>query len=60
MHDLVDLHFPQAERCIVVEDHLNTHAPAALCQLPPGEPGGLSLALHKEIIHDVHPRRLAD
>lgn len=30
MKDLVDVHFPQAERCVVVEDNLNTHTPAAL------------------------------
>jgi hypothetical protein len=30
MRDLVDVHFPDAERITVVEDNLNTHTPAAL------------------------------
>ena len=30
MRDLVDVHFPQAERIRVVLDNLNTHTPAAL------------------------------
>jgi len=33
MHDLVYEHFPQAERCILVEDNLNTHSPAALYEV---------------------------
>ena len=33
MHDLVFEHFPQAERCILVEDNLNTHSPAALYEV---------------------------
>jgi transposase len=33
MHDLVYVHFPQAERCIVVQDQLNTHTPAALYEV---------------------------
>jgi transposase len=33
MHDLVYLYFPDAERCVVVEDHLNTHSPAALYEV---------------------------
>lgn len=33
MRDLVDLHFPNAERCVVVEDQLNTHSPAALYEV---------------------------
>ena len=38
MQDLVDLHFPQAERITVVQDQLNTHAPAALYEvLAPAE-----------------------
>jgi transposase len=28
--ELVHQHFPNAERCVLVEDNLNTHAPAAL------------------------------
>lgn len=30
MRDLVDVHFPDAEKVVVVEDQLNTHNPAAL------------------------------
>jgi hypothetical protein len=30
MRDLVDVHFPDAERIAVVQDNLNTHTPAAL------------------------------
>lgn len=30
MKDLVDVHFPQAEKVVVVQDNLNTHTPAAL------------------------------
>lgn len=30
MKDLVDVHFPNAERIVVVMDNLNTHTPAAL------------------------------
>ena len=30
MQDLVDVHFPEAERIVVVLDNLNTHTPAAL------------------------------
>jgi transposase len=30
MRDLVDVHFPQAERILVIEDQLNTHDPACL------------------------------
>lgn len=38
MHDLVYLHFPQAERCVLVEDNLNTHDPSALYEVfPPAE-----------------------
>jgi hypothetical protein len=33
MKDLVDVHFPQAECCVVVEDNLNTHTPAALYEV---------------------------
>jgi hypothetical protein len=32
MRDLVDVHFPEAEVVVVVEDNLNTHTPAALYQ----------------------------
>ena len=30
MRELVDVHFPEAERIVVVMDNLNTHTPAAL------------------------------
>jgi len=30
MRDLVDVHFPHAERIVVVQDNLSTHTPAAL------------------------------
>jgi transposase len=33
MYDLVYVHFPQAERCVVVEDQLNTHDPASLYEV---------------------------
>ena len=38
MHDLVYVHFPRAERCILVEDQLNTHDPSSLYEVfPPDE-----------------------
>jgi hypothetical protein len=38
LRDLVDAQFPQAERIVLVLDHLNTHTPAALYQaFPPAE-----------------------
>jgi hypothetical protein len=38
MHDLVYVHFPQAERCVLIEDQLNTHDPSALYEVfPPVE-----------------------
>ena len=33
MHDLVFKYFPNAERCVLVEDNLNTHSPAALYEV---------------------------
>jgi hypothetical protein len=33
MKDLVDTHFPDAERCTVVEDNLNIHNPSALYEV---------------------------
>lgn len=33
MRDLVEVHFPDAERCVVVEDQLNTHNPAGLYEV---------------------------
>jgi hypothetical protein len=38
MRELVDVHFPDAERITVVQDNLNTHTPAALyATFPPEE-----------------------
>ena len=38
MRDLVDVHFPEAERIVLVQDNLNTHLPAALyTAFPPHE-----------------------
>jgi transposase len=33
MRDLVDIHFPQAEKIVIVEDQLNTHSPACLYEV---------------------------
>ncbi len=30
MRELVDVHFPEAEKVLIVQDNLNTHSPAAL------------------------------
>jgi hypothetical protein len=36
--ELADVHFPDAERIVLVMDHLNTHSPASLYQaFPPAE-----------------------
>lgn len=38
MRDLVDVHFPDAEKIVVIQDQLNTHNPAALYEVfPPAE-----------------------
>lgn len=38
MRELVDIHFPDAEVIVVIQDQLNTHAPAALYEsFPPAE-----------------------
>lgn len=38
MQELVDVHFPEAEKILVVQDNLNTHTPAALyAAFPPQE-----------------------
>ena len=38
MHDLVDIHFPQADTIVVVMDNLNTHKLASLYEaFPPAE-----------------------
>lgn len=33
MRDLVDVHFPQAEKVVIVQDQLNTHSPAGLYEV---------------------------
>jgi hypothetical protein len=33
MRDLVDVHFPQAEKIVIVQDQLNTHSPACLYEV---------------------------
>lgn len=35
IHDLLYAHFPQAERCVLVQDNLNTHDPAGLYEVYP-------------------------
>jgi len=38
LQSLVDVHFPQAERIVLVTDHLNVHTPASLYRaFPPAE-----------------------
>jgi hypothetical protein len=38
LREMVDVHFPEAERIVLVLDNLNTHTPAALYQaFPPAE-----------------------
>jgi DDE superfamily endonuclease/Homeodomain-like domain len=38
IHDLLYEHFPQAERCVLVQDNLNTHDPAGFYEVfPPAE-----------------------
>lgn len=37
MHDLVEIHFPEAEKIRVVLDNLNTHTPAAFYETFPPE-----------------------
>ncbi len=38
MREVVDVHFPEAERIVVVQDNLSTHTPAALyAAFPPAE-----------------------
>jgi hypothetical protein len=47
--DLVDLHYPDAERIVLVQDNLNTHTPASLYEtFPPAEARRLAdkLELH--------------
>jgi transposase len=37
MKDLVDVHFPEADQIVVVQDNLNTHTPAALYSAFPAQ-----------------------
>ena len=40
---LVDIHYPEAEKIVLVMNNLNTHTPASLYEaLPPGEAKRLS------------------
>jgi hypothetical protein len=46
IQELVDVHYPQAERIVLVLDQLNTHSPAALYQaFPPAEAKRLAARL---------------
>ena len=48
--DLVDVHYPDADRIVLVLDHLNTHSPASLdAAFPPAEAARLTAKL--EIHH---------
>jgi hypothetical protein len=52
--DLVDVHYPEAERIVLVQDNLNTHSPASLYQaFPPAEARRLAtkLELHYTPTH---------
>ena len=43
--ELVDVHYPDAERIVLVQDNLNTHTPAALYEaFPPAEAKRLAQA----------------
>jgi hypothetical protein len=49
IRDLVDVHYPDAERIVLVQDNLNTHTPASLYEaFPPAEAKRLAdkLELH--------------
>ena len=44
LRELVDVHYPDAERIVLVMDNLNTHSPASLyAAFPPAEAKRLSL-----------------
>ncbi len=46
IRDLVDVHFPAAERIVLVQDNLNTHTPASLYEaFPPAEAQRLAAKL---------------
>ena len=52
--DLVDVHYPDAERIVLVQDNLNTHTPASLYEaFPPAEAKRLAdkLELHSTPKH---------
>src|SRR5215213_8683543 len=50
IRDLVDVHFPAAERIVLVLDNLNTHTPAALYQtFPPAEAWRILQKLEAEV-----------
>ena len=58
LRDLVDGQFPQAERIVLVLDHLNTHTPAALYHaFPPAEAWRI---LERIEWHYTHPRLVAE
>jgi DDE superfamily endonuclease len=53
VRDLVDIHFPDADRIVVVMDQLNTHTPASLyATFPPDEAKRLA---DKREIHSTPP-----
>jgi hypothetical protein len=55
---VVDVHYPQAEKIVLVLDNLNTHTPAALYEVfPPAEARRLVEKL--EIHYTRHPWQLA-
>jgi hypothetical protein len=54
IRDLVDVHYPEAERIVLVMDNLNTHSPASLyAAFPPAEAKRLAdkLEIHPTPIH---------
>ena len=59
MRDLVDIHFPQAERIVLVMDNLNTHKLASLYEAfaPAEAPRGLSPRGHcRQTRNPLHPQ----
>ena len=62
MRDLVDVHFPEAEKIVLVMDNLNTHKLASLYEaFPPAEARRLikKLDIHyMSLIHIYEPTRL--
>jgi hypothetical protein len=54
IQELVDVHYPDAERIVLVLDHLNTHSPASLYEaFPPAEAKRLAdtLEIHSTPTH---------